>query len=64
MPEYEGIPYDLIVDGKIMKKNLKAIGKSYNWLKKEINKFGFNPEDALVATIDGKNQIYCFNIYI
>ena len=23
MPEYEGIPYDLIVDGKIMKKNLK-----------------------------------------
>ena len=59
MPEYEGIPYDLIVDGKIMKKNLKAIGKSYNWLKKEINKFGFNPEDALVATIDGKNQIFC-----
>ena len=42
-----------------MKKNLKAIGKSYNWLKKEINKFGFNPEDALVATIDGKNQIFC-----
>ena len=59
MPEYEGIPYDLIVDGKIMKKNLKAIGKSYNWLKEEINKFGFNPEDALVATIDGKNQIFC-----
>ena len=59
MPEYEGIPYDLIVDGKIMKKNLKEIGKSYNWLKEEINKFGFNPEDALVATIDGKNQIFC-----
>lgn len=59
MPEYEGIPYDLVVDGKIMKKNLEAIGKNYNWLKKEINKFGFNPEDALVATIDGKNQIFC-----
>ena len=26
-PEYEGIPYDLIVDGKIMNKNLKLIGK-------------------------------------
>lgn len=59
MPEYEGIPYDLVVDGKIMKKNLEAIGKNYNWLKKEINKFGFNPEDALVVTIDGKNQIFC-----
>ncbi len=59
MPEYEGIPYDLVVDGKIMKKNLEAIGKNYNWLKKEINKFGFNPENALVVTIDGKNQIFC-----
>lgn len=59
MPEYEGIPYDLVVDGKIMKKNLEAIGRNYNWLKKEINKFGFNPEDALIATIDGRNQIFC-----
>ena len=58
-PEYEGIPYDLVVDGKVMNKNLEAIGKNYTWLKKEINKFGFNPEDALVATIDGKNQIFC-----
>ena len=59
MPEYEGIPYDLVVDGKIMYKNLNLIGKDYEWLKKEINKFGFNPEDALVATLDGKNQIFC-----
>ncbi len=59
MPEYEGIPYDLVVDGKIMKKNLDAIGKNYNWLKKEINKFGFNPEETLIATIDGRNQIFC-----
>ena len=59
MPEYEGIPYDLVVDGKIMKKNLEAIGKNYNWLKKEINKFGFNPEETLIATIDGRNHIFC-----
>ena len=54
MPEYEGIPYDLVVDGKIMYQNLKEIGKDYNWLKKEVNKFKFNPEEALVVTIDGK----------
>ena len=59
MPEYEGIPYDLVVDGKIMYQNLKEIGKDYNWLKKEVNKFKFNPEDALVVTIDGKGQIFC-----
>ena len=29
MPEYEGIPYDLVIDGKVMHENLKAIGKDY-----------------------------------
>ncbi|MGN1310860.1 MAG: DUF421 domain-containing protein [Clostridia bacterium] len=59
VPEYEGIPYDLVVDGKIMYDNLKAIGKNYNWLKKEANKFNIEPEDALVITYDGKKQFFC-----
>ena len=59
MPDYEGIPYDLVIDGKIMNENLKAIGKNYAWLKKEVNKFKINPEDALVVTFDGKGQIFC-----
>ena len=59
MPEYEGIPYDLVIDGKVMKENLKAIGKDYNWLKKQIEKFNMKPEEALVVTIDGKKQILC-----
>ena len=59
MPEYEGIPYDLVVDGKIMTENLKEIGKNYNWLKKQVEKFNMKPEEALVVTIDGKGQIFC-----
>ncbi len=59
MPKYEGIPYDLVVDGKIMYKNLEIIGKDYEWLKKEINKFKFQPEEALIATVDGKGEIFC-----
>lgn len=59
MPEYEGIPYDLVVDGVIMRDNLKAIGKNEVWLKKEVNKFGFEPEEALIVTLDGKGQIFC-----
>lgn len=58
-PEYEGIPYDLVVDGKVMNKNLKKIGKDYNWLKKEVRKFNMNPEEALIVTYDGKEQIFC-----
>lgn len=27
MPEYEGIPYDLVIDGKVMYKNLRIIRK-------------------------------------
>ena len=58
-PQYEGIPYDLVVDGKVMNKNLKKIGKDYNWLKKEVRKFNMNPEEALIVTYDGKGQIFC-----
>ena len=58
-PDYEGIPYDLVIDGKIMEKNLKAIGKSHAWLKKQVEKFNMKPEEALVVTLDGKGQIFC-----
>lgn len=58
-PDYEGIPYDLVIDGKIMKENLKEIGKNYNWLKKQVEKFNMKPEEALVVTYDGKGQIFC-----
>ena len=58
-PEYEGIAYDLVVDGRVMNDNLKIIGKNYNWLKKQVEKFNMKPEEALVVTLDGKGQIYC-----
>lgn len=59
VPDYEGIPYDLIIDGKIMEQNLKAIGKNIEWLKKQVAKFNMKPEEALVVTLDGKGQIFC-----
>lgn len=58
-PDYEGIPYDLIIDGKIMYDNLKLLNKDELWLNKEINKFGLLPNKVLIATIDGKGQFFC-----
>ena len=58
-PKYEGIPYDLVVDGKVMYKNLEKIGKNYKWLSKQTGKFGIKPEEALIITIDGDNQFFC-----
>ena len=58
-PEYEGIPYDLVVDGKIMEENLKAIGRDKNWLEKQLKKFDANPSNTLIATLDGKGDFFC-----
>ena len=58
-PEYEGLAYDLVLDGKVMYENLKILKKDYDWLKKEVNKFGIKPEHALIVTIDGKGNFFC-----
>lgn len=57
--EYEGIPYDLVIDGKIMYDNLKVLNKNEKWLREQVKKFDIRPEDALVVTIDGKGQFFC-----
>ena len=59
MPEYEGMPYDLIVDGKIMNENLNKIGKDEKWLYKQVVKFKTTPENVLIATMDGKGNFFC-----
>ena len=59
MSEYEGISYDLVVDGKIMNDNLKILNKTYEWLKKEVNKFNIEPEEALLVTVNAKGDIFC-----
>ena len=58
-PEYEGLAYDLIVDGKIMYSNLKKLGKNENWLQKELQKNKASANDILIMTIDGKGEIFC-----
>ena len=57
--DYEGIAYDLVLDGKIMTDNLDKIGKDYNWLEQEVGKFGFKPEEALVVVLNGDQTIFC-----
>ena len=57
--EYEGIAYDLVIDGKIMSDNLSKIGKDYRWLEKEVRKFNMKPEEALVVVLNGDGSIFC-----
>ena len=57
--EYVGISYDLVIDGKVSYENLNKINKDYKWLKKEVNKFGYAPEEALLVIISGNGSFYC-----
>lgn len=59
MPDYEGISYNLVIDGKIMTENLKKIGKNYDWLQKQTQKFQIMPEEAFIVTMNEKGNIYC-----
>ena len=56
--KYTGLSYDLVIDGKIMFENLEKLNKTYSWLKKEVNKFGYEPEEALIVVINGTGSIY------
>ena len=58
-PEYVGISYDLVVDGKVMTDNLVKLGKDYKWLAKQTEKFHMRPEDALIVVISGNGSIFC-----
>ena len=56
---YEGIAYDLVIDGKIMNENLEKLGKDYNWLEREVGKFNMKPEEALIVVLNGDQTIFC-----
>ena len=54
------IVYNIIIDGEIVKDNLKYIHKDINWLNHELKVLGKKKEDILLLTIDNDEKI---NIY-
>lgn len=56
----QGLCANVIIDGKIMAANLKAMGRDENWLYAELNKQGVKLENLLLATLDTD---YCLSTY-
>ena len=57
---YEGLPIDLIIDGKVNYRNLQMINLDLPWLLNEIKKFGVDkPENIFFASIDTQGNLYC-----
>ena len=56
----QGFVYNLIIDGNIIKENLKNINKTEKWIYKELKIHGKKLEDTILFTIDNSEKI---NIY-
>lgn len=57
-PEEEAPVANIVLDGKIMDKNLKYTGNNKAWLEKQLHAQGVkNIEDVFLATCDFKNRL-------
>lgn len=61
-PPSEKVISNVIIDGKVLKNNLKATGNNLSWLEKEIKSQGINNiSDIFLATCDVDNNL---SIYV
>ncbi len=57
--EYEGLPQQLILDGRIISKNLANVNHDENWLMNELHKRRIDgPKDVLIASLDTSGFLY------
>ena len=56
----QGLCANVIIDGKIMYKNLKNINKTEEWLQKELKVRGKQINDIILATVDINNKIVLY----
>lgn len=55
---YKGLCANLVIDGEIMKKNLKVMKKDVKWLLTRLEKEGYSHvEDLLLVTCDNKEKL-------
>ncbi len=61
-PTQEKLAVNVILDGNLLKNNLKFTGNDETWLKKELKKKGVSQiSDVFLATCDGNNTL---NVYL
>ena len=60
-PQKPSLCANVIIDGKIMKNNLKFVNKDEKWLKKELKVKGYeNLNNILLATVDNKEKVIVY----
>jgi len=57
--EYEGLPLDLVIDGRVLRENLARAGLDEAWLRTQLSRFGFSgPEEVFFASLDTAGRLY------
>jgi uncharacterized membrane protein YcaP (DUF421 family) len=57
--DYEGVSRELIVDGRVIRPNLHAMGLSEAWLLSQLRQRGYQgPTDVFYASLDTQGQLY------
>lgn len=51
---------NVIIDGKVMYKNLHVVGKDEEWLSKKLKEKGKKQEDILLATLDNQEKLLIY----
>lgn len=58
-PNYEGYPRIVVMEGKIIENNLKALNKNEKWLYEKIKSLKIKLEKILIMIVDESGKIYC-----
>jgi uncharacterized membrane protein YcaP (DUF421 family) len=59
VPQYEGLPLTLIMDGKLNQANLKQSNKSLEWLNRELQNQQLGQiSDVLLASLDSSGKLF------
>jgi len=57
--EQQGFPSIVLLNGKIMQRNLRHRGYDENWLREKLNKMGVNdPKEVSLAQLDSNGKLY------
>jgi uncharacterized membrane protein YcaP (DUF421 family) len=57
---YEGLPLDIILDGKVLSNNLQKASLTRSWLDTELKKQGYNsPSEVFLASFDTDGTLTC-----
>lgn len=56
---YEGLTSNLVIDGEIMKENLRLVNLDEKWLREELSKRNiFSVKNILLASLDTNGKLY------